>query len=203
MVPSFVEHLDHPTEVEGLGTIMADIAYGGVYFAMVDAPSLGFSITPDEAREMVDTGIRISAAALEQVQVRHPEVPSINKVEYTMYCGREPGSEGAFKNGTVIFPGRMDRSPCGTGTSARLAVMHARGELAPGQQVTHKSIIGSEFRAEILKLTSVGDKPAVLNRISGRAWIYALTQFGVDPSDPYPLGYTLSDTWGPGFGTTP
>lgn len=195
-VPSFVEHLDRALEVEGLGTVMADVAYGGCYFALVDAAQLGFAITPDESRDMVEAGMKIRRAAVEQVAVAHPEMPEIDDIGYTMYCGRENGD---LKNGTVMFPGRMDRSPCGTGTAARLAVMHARGELAVGERVTQFSTIGSRFEAEILETTTVGNRAAVIPRISGRAWIYGLYQLGVDPSDPYPQGYTVSDTWGPGI----
>jgi proline racemase len=195
-VPSFVEHLDHPLEVEGLGTVMVDVAYGGCYFALVDAARLGFAITPAEARDMVETGMKIRQAAAEQISVAHPETPEIDGIGYAMYCGRE---NGQLKSGTVMYPGRMDRSPCGTGTAARLAVMHARGELAEGERVTQLSTIGSRFEAEILETTTVGNRPAVIPRISGRAWIYGLYQLGVDPSDPYPLGYTMSDTWGPGI----
>jgi proline racemase len=198
LYPSFVEHLDHPLEVEGYGEIKVDVAYGGVYFALVDAKEVGFAITPAEARDMVDLGMRITAAAQEQIAVAHPELPALNSIGYTMYCGREATPGGNLKSGTVIHPGRMDRSPCGTGTAARLAQMHARGELEVGRRVTQLSTIDSRFDAEILGTTSVGNRPAVLPRISGRAWIYGLYQLGVDPSDPYPLGYTMSDTWGPG-----
>ncbi len=195
-VPSFMEHLDHPLEVEDLGTIMVDVAYGGCYFALADASELGFAITPDESRDMVEIGMKIRRAAVEQIAVAHPEMPEIDAIGYAMFCGRENGN---LKSGTVMFPGRMDRSPCGTGTAARLAVMHARGELAVGERVTQLSTIGSRFEAEILETTTVGNRAAVIPRISGRAWIYGLYQLGVDPSDPYPQGYTMSDTWGPGI----
>ncbi len=197
VVASFVEHLDHPLEVAGLGRIKVDVAFGGVYFALVDAKSLGISIGPGAAREMVELGMRITAAAKRQIEVIHPERAELDSVGYTMFCGREEGPGGNLKSGTVIHPGRMDRSPCGTGTAARLATMHARGEIEVGEKVTQLSTIDSRFDAEIIGTTTVGNRPAVLPRISGRAWIYGLYQLGVDPSDPYPLGYTLSDTWGP------
>ncbi|MGA8261294.1 MAG: proline racemase family protein, partial [Arenicellales bacterium] len=95
------------------------------------------------------------------------------------------------------YPGRIDRSPCGTGTSARLAVLHARGEIETGRSATFLSTIDSRFEGEVLRIATVGGRPAVIPRISGRAWIYGLYQLGVDPTDPYPLGYTLADTWGP------
>ena len=196
LVPSFVEHLDHLIEVEGLGTIAVDVAYGGCYFALADAAALGFALEPGEARDLVDLGMRIWRAAAEQVTVRHPEAPELDKVEYVMFNG---GAGRELKSGTVMHPGRMDRSPCGTGTSARLAVLHARGQLAEGEKITQRSIIGGRFEAEIAGTTALGNRPAIIPRLSGRAWIYSLTQLGVDPSDPYPLGYTLPDTWGPGI----
>ena len=198
-VPSFVAHLDHPVEVAGLGTVTVDVAYGGCYLALVDAKALGFAITPDEARDMVDVGARIQQAANAQITVAHPEAPELDDISYAMFCGREEGGNGTLRSGTVIHPGRMDRSPCGTGTAARLATMHARGELRVGEAVTQLSIIGSRFDAEIVAETTVGNRPAVIPRIAGRAWLYGQYQLAADPSDPYPLGYTLPDTWGPGM----
>jgi proline racemase len=196
-VPSFVEHLDHSLEVEGFGTLTVDVAYGGDYFSLVDARRAGFAITPDEARDMVDLGLRVTRAANQQTRVSHPELPGLEAISFTIFCGR--GEDGAYRSGNVMYPGRLDRSPCGTGTAARLAVMHARGEIGLGERITHYSTIGSRFEAEITGIATVGGRPAVTPRISGRAWIYGLYQLGVDPDDPYPLGFTLSDTWGPGL----
>ena len=195
LVPSFVGHLDHTLEVEGLGTLAVDVAYGGAWFALVDAAALGFAIRPDEARGMVETGIRIKRAAAEQVRVRHPELPGLDRVNFVMYCG---GAGETLRGATVMDPGRLDRSPCGTGTAARLAALHARGRIGVGRRIVQESTIGSRFEAEIVRTAEVGGRPAVVPRITGRAWIFALHQFGVDPSDPYPEGYTLTDTWGPG-----
>ena len=195
LVPSFVEHLGQPIEVEGFGTLRVDVAYGGDYFCLVDAGVCGFKVAPDEVRDMVALARRIKRAARRQIQVRHPEIPDLREISFVMFCaggGNEP-----LRNGTVIHPGRMDRSPCGTGTAARLAVMHAKGEIALGQSVEMRSVIDSHFQAEIVRTATVGTRTAVVPRIAGRAWIYAVGQLGLDPSDPYPLGYTLSDTWGP------
>ncbi len=123
-VPSFAEHLDHPVEVEGLGTVSVDVAYGGCYFALIDAKALGFAITPDEARDMVDAGTKIQRAANAQITVAHPEAPELADISYAMFCGRTGDGNDTLRSGTVIYPGRMDRSPCGTGTAARLAAMH-------------------------------------------------------------------------------
>ena len=191
--PSFVEHLDHPLEVEGLGTIKVDVAFGGCYFVFADAAELGFAIKPDEARQIVGLGTRIRDAARQQISVGHPTLRGMDRVEYALLCGRD-GMH--IRNGNVIFPGRMDRSPCGTGTAARLAVLHARGLLRVGQEIEARSIIDSVFRARITGTTKIGSRDAVTPRLSGRAWIYGTACLGTDPSDPFAHGYTLADTWG-------
>jgi proline racemase len=196
-VPSFVEHLGQPLEIEGVGTLRVDVAYGGDYFCLVDAAACGFKVVPSEARDMVALARRIKRAARQQIEVRHPTIPDLREINYVMFCARAGAAEEPLRNGTVIHPGRLDRSPCGTGTAARLAVMHARGELEVGQTVEMRSVIDSRFDAQITATTTVGDRPAVIPRISGRAWIYGLYQLGLDPSDPYPQGFTLADTWGP------
>ena len=192
---SFVEHLDHPLEVEGLGLIAVDVAFGGCYFVLIDAESLGFEVTPREARDLVDLGLRISKAAAQQITVRHPETPEFNRIEYPMFVA---GRGAETRNATIIFPGRLDRSPCGTGTAARLAVMHERGRLDVGEEVSARSIIGGHFFARISGIAAAGDRKAVRPKVSGRAWIYGRHTLGVHPSDPFQLGYTLSDTWGTG-----
>jgi proline racemase len=197
MPPAFVEYLDHPLELDDGKRITVDVAYGGAYYCMVRAEDFGFRIGPGEARAMVDVGRRIRAAALKQIQVQHPEISQLNRIEAVMYCSRFVDVAAPIRSGTVIYPGRMDRSPCGTGTAARLAVLHARGQVEAGQHLTQMSAINSRFIAEILGTAKVGNRPAVLTRVSGRAWIYSVGQLGVDPTDPYPIGYCLPDTWGP------
>lgn len=196
MPPSFVEHLDHPLEVEGLGPIAVDVAFGGCYYALIDAGSLGFELVPQEARRLVELGLRIAEAAAEQIAVRHPDTPDFDRIEYPMFVA---GEGSRIRNATIIPPGRIDRSPCGTGTAARLAVLHERGELDAGVEVSVRSIIGGEFLARIAGKATVGDRDAVRPKVSGRAWLYGRHTLGVDPSDPFPLGYTLSDTWGAGM----
>lgn len=193
MPVSFVEHLDHPLEVSGLGSIKVDVAFGGCYFALVRAEDLGYSLKPDEARDLVEIGPRINAAAKEQIKVQHPEIESFNHVEYPMFIA---GRGQDIRNVTIIYPGRVDRSPCGTGTAARLAVLLARGEIELGDQVSSKSMIDGEFLASIKEITTCGTRTAIVPKISGRAWIYGKLSLGVDPDDPFPLGYTLGDTWG-------
>jgi proline racemase len=196
LMPSFAEHLGYQLEVEGLGTLRVDVAYGGDYFCLVDAAACGFAVVPDEARDLVTLAQRIKRAARQQIKVRHPEIPDLREINFVMFCAG--GRDGQPpRNGNVIHPGRLDRSPCGTGSAARLAAMHAKGELEPGVQLEMRSVIDSRFGAEVLATTSVGERAAILPRISGRAGIHALSQLGLAPDDPYRLGFTLADTWGP------
>ena len=194
-VPCFAAALDVVIEVEGLGAITADIAYGGAFFAIVDAKALGFAVEPREARDLVALGHRITAAAARQCPVRHPENPDIQGVTFTEFAMPFDGPGTVSRNAVVVAPGRIDRSPCGTGTCARLAVLHARGQLAAGQGFVHESIIGSRFEAGIARETTVGGRPAIVPTIAGQAWITGIFQHGLDPSDPFRSGYTLPDLW--------
>ncbi|HWA79680.1 MAG TPA: proline racemase family protein [Acetobacteraceae bacterium] len=196
-VPSFVLHRDRAIKVAGWGEVLVDIAYGGMMYAIVDAQKLGFGLVPDEARELVALGERIKAAAAEQLPAVHPENPEIHTVNQTLFAGPliETANGKTARNTVVISPGRLDRSPCGTGTSARLALLHARGEIAPGEVLDHVSIIGSHFFGTVEEVTRAGPVPAVINRISGRGFITGITQYGLDPEDPYPEGFTVPDLW--------
>jgi proline racemase len=197
-VPAFVETLDQAVSTPKWGTIKADIAYGGVYYAIVDVDQIGLSIAPEHARELAEAGIEIKALLAEQVSVRHPKIPSIDEIAYVMFRGREP--DGAVRTCTTLKPGRVDRSPCGTGSSANLAVLHARGEVSVGDARRSRSIIGGEFIAEAIGETVVGNRKAVLPRITGQAWVYGKEELRIDASDPFKTGFALSDTWGPQVG---
>src|SRR5262245_35243391 len=194
-VPSFATHLGAAIDVDGLGSITVDVAYGGAFFAIVDAPSLGFSVEPKEARDLVALGNRITAAVARQIRVHHPENPDIRGVTFTLFAMPFGGPDTVSRNAVIVAPGRIDRSPCGTGTSARLAVLHARGLLAAGQTFVHESIIGSRFDAAIATQTTVAGRPGIVPTIAGQAWITGVFQHGFDPSDPFRGGYTLPDLW--------
>lgn len=194
-VPAFVERLDQPVQTPRWGTIQADIAFGGVYYAIVDVEQLGLSIDPKHARALAEAGIELKALLAGQLQVRHPEIAGIDEIAYVMFRSRE--ADGAVRTCTTLKPGRVDRSPCGTGSSANLAVLHARGELGVGGSRRSRSIIGGEFVAEIIGETRVGDRPAVLPRITGRGWVYGIESLRLDADDPFGEGFMLSDTWGP------
>lgn len=196
-LPSFVFCLARPVEVEGIGTVIVDVSYGGMIYALVDAASLGFAVEPSEARDLSIAGERIKKAAAEQLPVVHPENAEIHTINQTLFAGPVSESDGVktARNGVIVSPGRLDRSPCGTGTCARLAVMHARGEIAPGEPFVHESIIGTLFTGKILETATVGEIPGVRIAITGRAWLTAFHQYVLDPSDPLPTGYRLNDTW--------
>jgi proline racemase len=194
-VPCFVTHLGASIDVEGRGRIPVDVAYGGAFFAIVDAPSLGFSVEPKEARDLVVLGNRITAAAARQLPVSHPENPDIHGITFTEFATPFAGPGAVSRNAVIVAPGRIDRSPCGTGTCARLAVLHARREMTAGQGFIHESIIGSRFEAGIAGETTVGGRPAIVPTIAGQAWITGIFQHGFDPSDPFRNGYTLPDLW--------
>lgn len=196
-VPCFATHLDHPLNVEGLGELRVDVAYGGAFFVIVDAGPLGFEIVRSEARALVEAGERIKQAAQARIEVAHPEIPGLDRIAFTEFTlpVREENGTRVGRNTVVISPGKLDRSPCGTGTSARLAALHAKGEIGAGERLVSRSVIGSEFAAEIAGTTAVGNRAAIVPRISGRAWITGFHTYVLDPRDPFPEGYTLSDTW--------
>ncbi len=196
-VPSFVFGLDVPVEVEGFGTLTVDVAYGGMIYVLVDATALGFGIVASEAAELVEVGERIKLAAAEQFPAIHPENSEIHTINQTLFAGplRDGPNGKRSRNGVIVSPGRLDRSPCGTGTCARLAVMHARGQIGVGEPFVHESIIDTEFVGTIEGRTSVGGIPAIHPSITGTAWITAFHQYVLDPTDPFPTGYRLSDTW--------
>ncbi len=196
-VPSFADKLSVPLEVEGLGTLIVDAAYGGDSFVIVDAQTLGFEVKPDEAREIAEAGIRITAAANAQLGFTHPENAGWDHISFCQIAGPLARDNGVLTgaNAVVIQPGKIDRSPTGTGCSARMAVLHARGEMAIGETYIARSIIGSEFRCSIDATTTVGGIDAIYPLISGRAWITGTHQLMLDPADPWPGGYRLSDTW--------
>jgi len=194
MTPAFVERLDHIAEVPGLGKVKLDIAYGGCFYALAEAGQFGLEITPENARKLVDIGMRIQQVLNRATQIVHPEIPAIRGISYTMLTGWN--ADGQPTGATILPPGRVDRSPCGTGNAARMAVRHARGEVVVGATVSARSIIGGTFDVQLTGLTHVAGRPATLSRVSGRGWIHGTHTIGLDPTDPFPHGFLLTDTWG-------
>jgi trans-L-3-hydroxyproline dehydratase len=195
-VASFADQLDLPLEVEGLGTLTIDVAYGGMWYAIADASALGFALAPDEARELSLAGEQIRAAAREQLTCVHPENPELAGVSIAQLAEPWRGVGEVTRNAVVVAPGRLDRSATGTGLSARMAVLHARGLMHTGDAMSHASVLGTTFDGRIVEETRVGDRPAIVPAIRGSAWITGISQLFVDPDDPFPEGYLLPDTWG-------
>jgi len=196
-VASFADQLDVYIEIEGLGTLKADTAYGGDSFIFINAQDLGFQIKPDEAKDIAEIGSKITAAANQQLNFTHPTNSDWNHISFcqiTLPLFKEEGVK-VSRNTVVIDPGKLDRSPCGTGCSARMALLHAKGELKKGDRMIGRSIIDSRFDCSIVEETMVGKKKAIIPSIRGRAWITGTHQLMLDPEDPWPEGYRLSDTW--------
>ncbi len=196
-LPSFADRLDVALEVEGIGSLIVDTAYGGDSFVIVDASALGFAIRPDEAADLARTGARITAAANEQLGFTHPTNPDWGHISFCQFALPISIEDGikVSRNTVAIDPGKLDRSPTGTGCSARMAVLHARGEMQVGDKMIGRSIIDSRFDCAIVEETRVGEKKAILPSIRGRAWITGTHQVMLHADDPWPRGYRLSDTW--------
>lgn len=209
-VPAFVVELDFPLVVPEFGTVPVDIVFGGQFFAQAKAADLGLELHPDNGKELARAGALIKMAALEQVQVTHPDNPLISGVNLVMLHtgdrvpGRQDRNTVVLSNGKLVpgdpstWTGALDRSPCGTGTCARMAALHARGQLAIGEDFSHHSIIGSEFIGRLTGTTTAGDRQAVLPTVTGRGWVTGRSQWVLEPTDPFPTGYTVGDIWAPG-----
>ncbi|CAN7470312.1 proline racemase family protein [Pararhizobium sp. LjRoot255] len=194
MPPSFVVETGALIETEEWGEVRYDLCFGGVFYALVDVDQVGLTIAPENARELATRGVRLRNLIAEVQEVRHPLNAALDGLAYVMFRSEE--SDGAVRTCTTLRPGRADRSPCGTGSNSNMAVRHANGRARPGDVIVSRSIIGGEFTTEFLEETQVGPYRATRNRVSGQCWIYGITQIGFDPTDPFPSGFTLSDTWG-------
>jgi proline racemase len=207
-LPAFATHLDTPVEVRGLGTVIVDVAYGGMFYVIADAAPLGFRLTPDEARDIVRVTEMIKAATREQLPVAHPDNPDISGVTIGQLSG-EPSRTGVDRKNTVVvstgaldwsrpssWAGALDRSPCGTGTCAKMATLHAKGKLPLHQDFVHEGILGTTFTGRLVEEARVGPYAAVVPTISGQAWITGFAQYVLDPEDPFPNGFTVGDIWG-------
>jgi len=206
-VPAFAAHLDAVIEVPTLGTLTVDVAYGGMFYVIADAEPLGFRLTPDEGRDIVRVSEMIKAAAADQLPVTHPEQPGFSGITIAELAGppHDPANDG--RNVVTVSTGKLDwdkpstwtgvidRSPCGTGTCARMAVLHARGQLALDEDFRHEGILGTVFTGRLVEETTVGDRPAVVPTLTGEAWITGFASYVVDPEDPYPDGFTVGDIW--------
>ena len=206
-VPAFATHLDAPVEVPHLGTVSVDVAYGGMFYVIADAERFGLRLTPDEGADIVRITEMIKAAAAEQLPVLHPEQPGFTGITIGQLSGPPHDPANSRRNVVTVstgtldwerpatWTGAIDRSPCGTGTSARMATLHARGELRVGDAFRHEGILGTIFTGRLVEETVVGSHRAVVPTISGQAWITGFARYSLDPTDPFPEGFTVGDIW--------
>ena len=199
-VPAFVAQRDAQLEVPGFGTLRVDTAFGGDSFVMVDAADVDLAIIPENGRELASLGTELIRAANEQLVFSHPTTDwrhfSFSQIAGPL--GQLDDGTHTMRNTVVIEPGKLDRSPTGTGVSARMALLHAQGVMHVGDTLRMQSVIDSQFVGHIESVTTVGDLPAIVPLISGTAWRTGRFTFELDPSDPWPLGYRVTDTWGTG-----
>src|SRR5438067_187688 len=207
-VPAFAVHLDRAVEVPKLGTVVVDVAFGGMFYVITDGTKFGLRLTPDEGRDICRIGEMIKAATRDQLPVVHPQNSEIEGVTIAELTGPATNPKAVAKNAVVVstgavdwnrpesWTGALDRSPCGTGTCARMAVLHAKGKLPLHQDFPHEGILGTIFTGRLIEETKVGGYPAVVPLLSGRAWITGFAQYVVDAEDPFPEGFTVGDIWG-------
>ncbi len=207
-VPCFAVHLDQPVEVPSLGAITVDVAWGGMFYVIADAEPLGLEILPEQARDLVRVGEMIKAAARDQLPVSHPDNPQISAITIAQLSGPAADPRISRRNAVIVSSGRLDwnnrsswtgtldRSPCGTGTCAKMACLHAKGQLPLGQDFIHQGILGTTFTGRLISETTVGPYPAAIPTIRGRAWITGFADYVLDPDDPFPNGFTVQDLWG-------
>lgn len=189
-VASFLHETDRTVEVPGLGTVTYDMAYGGNFYALTPAADAGLVVDPARSQDLIEAGLATMAAINEQARPVHPEDPRIAGCRHVVF--HEPGRDGADAvAATSIHPGWLDRSPCGTGTSARLAQLHAKGELATNQPFVNQSVIGTRFTGRVVEETTVAGRPAIIPEITGRAWVTGMGQYLLDAEDPFPAGFAL------------
>ncbi len=206
-VPAFAVYLDTPIEVPHQGTVTVDVAYGGMFYVIAEATAFGLRLTPDEGREIVRISEMIKAAAREQLSVVHPEQPGFAGVTIALLSGPSSGSDAHSRNAVTVSTGQLDwnrpatwtgaidRSPCGTGTCAKMATLYAKGRLKLNEDFRHEGILGTVFTGRLIAETTVGEYRAVIPTLSGQAWITGFASYVVDPEDPFPEGFTVGDIW--------
>jgi proline racemase len=206
-VPAFAVYLDRSIEVPHLGTVVVDVAYGGMFYVIGDAAALGLRLTPDEGRDITRVSEMIKAAAQEQLPCVHPEQPGFSGVTIAQLSGPPSRADADARNAVTVSTGKLDwnrpstwtgvidRSPCGTGTCAKMAALHAKGRLGLNQDFRHEGILGTVFTGRLIAETKVGPHRAVVPTIAGQAWITGFASYVVDPEDPFPEGFTVGDIW--------
>jgi proline racemase len=207
-VPAFACYLDAEIDVPGLGRVVVDVAWGGMFYVLAEAAPLGVALEPRNGKEITRVTEMIKAAARDALPVTHPENPAIGGITIGQLYG-PPNRPDAWRRNAVTvstglvdwrrpetFTGAIDRSPCGTGTCAAMAALHAKGQLELNADFVHEGILGTVFTGRLVAETTVGDRPAVVPTLAGSAWITGIAQYVVDPDDPFPEGFTVGDIWG-------
>jgi proline racemase len=206
-VPAFAAYLDTPIEVPELGTVTVDVAYGGMFYVIADASRFGLRLTPDEGADIVRIGEMIKAAAREQCPIVHPEQPGFDGVTIAQLSGPALQDDADWQNAVIVstgeldwtrpstWTGALDRSPCGTGTCAKMATLHARGKLPLHRDFRHAGVLGTVFTGRLIEETTVGSYRAVVPTLGGQAWITGMATYVLDPDDPFPEGFTIGDIW--------
>jgi proline racemase len=206
-VPAFAVHLDREIDVPTLGRVTVDVAWGGMFYVIADARAFGLRLVPEEGKDIVRIGEMIKAAAQEQLPVVHPENAAVSGPTIAQLSGPPASPDNDWRNAVIVSTGRLDwnrpstwtgaldRSPCGTGTCAKMATLHARGQLPLDKPFRHEGILGTVFTGRLLERASVGSFDAVVPELAGAAWITGFAQYALDPDDPFPEGFTVGDIW--------
>lgn len=189
-IPSFLLK-SIEVDVEGIGKVKCDIAYGGNFYGIIDARELGLELNPENASNIIDMGIKIRNKINETESIFHPEYPFINGLTHIEFFTEPVHPEADLKNTVVVPPGGIDRSPCGTGTSAKLATMYAKNEMDVGEIFIYESIVGSLFKARILETTKIKELDAIVPEVTGSAWVMGMHRFFYHEKDPLKEGYLL------------
>jgi len=197
-VPAFADKISAALEVPGHPSRTVDTAYGGDSFVIVDAASFGLALVADEARDIAKLGVSITEAANDQLGFTHPDISDWSHISFCLFAGPLEKTDRGWsaRSAVAIQPGKVDRSPTGTAISARMAVLAAQGKMSIGDELAATSIIGSAFLGRIAETARIGERPAIIPEITGQAWITGTHQYLLDPTDPWPRGYRVADTWG-------
>ncbi|MTK12638.1 MAG: proline racemase [Clostridiaceae bacterium] len=190
-VPAFLYKRDVEVDVPGIGKVTMDISFGGSFFAIVKAENLGLEISPASAQKLIEVGMNVIKAVNEQIEIQHPTLPHIKTVDLCEIYGPAKSADATMQNAVVFGQGQLDRSPCGTGTSAKMATLYAKGLLKMKEDFIYESIIQTKFKGRVLEETKVGDYDAIIPEITGSAYITGHNQFFIDPEDPVKHGFIL------------
>jgi len=207
-VPAFSVYTNESISVPEIGEVKVDVAYGGMFYVILDSEELGLKLSPENGGEIVRVAEMVKAIASEKLPVVHPENKEISGITIAVVSGPPENPAATLKNVVVVSTGKLDwdrpetwkgvieRSPCGTGTCAKMASLFEKNMLDVGTDFIHEGILGTTFTGRLVRKTKVGDYDAVVPTITGRAWITGFAQYVVDANDPFPEGYTIGDIWG-------